>query len=92
MPDWSDDAIPPLSEADQRHFLAFHQQKQLVIDRVVSVIRGRSEISENTQLSATNASVVKLYERWLQTGSRRAATLLAERGITPVVPGDGRPQ
>jgi hypothetical protein len=50
-----------------------------------------SEISENTHLAASNASVVKLYERWLQTGSPRAASLLAERGITPVA-GDGRPQ
>ena len=50
-----------------------------------------SEISEASHL-ASNASVLKLYERWLQTGSRRAATLLAERGITPVEPGESRPQ
>jgi hypothetical protein len=50
-----------------------------------------SEISEASHL-ASNASLLKLYERWLQTGSRRAATLLAQRGITPVEPGEGRPQ
>jgi hypothetical protein len=50
-----------------------------------------AEVSEASHLS-TNKSVVRLYERWVQTGSRRAATLLAERGIAPVLPGDGRPQ
>jgi len=50
-----------------------------------------AEVSETTQLS-TNQSVLRLYERWVQTGSRRAAALLAERGISPVLPGDGRPQ
>ena len=40
------------------------------------------EISENTRLSS-NQSVLRLYERWAQTGSPRAAALLAERGITP---------
>ena len=50
-----------------------------------------SEISEQSHL-ASNQSVMRLYERWIQTGSRRVAALLAERGITPVLPGEGRPQ
>jgi len=50
-----------------------------------------SEISETAHL-ATPQSLLRLYERWIQTGSRRVAALLAERGITPVTPGDGRPQ
>ena len=52
-----------------------------------------SEVSESSRLS-TNRSILALYERWIQTGSRRAAALLAERGIVPVVPngGEGRPQ
>jgi hypothetical protein len=44
-----------------------------------------SEISEKTRLT-TPLSVVRLYERWLETGSTRAAALLAEQGITPGVP------
>ena len=50
-----------------------------------------SEVSENSRLAATR-SVLVLYERWLATGSRRAAALLADQGITPMAPGDGRPQ
>jgi hypothetical protein len=45
------------------------------------------EVSEASRLN-TPHSVVRLYERWLQTGSRRAAALLAEQGITPVPPGE----
>lgn len=51
-----------------------------------------SEVSENSRIAPTNLSVLQLYERWVRTGSRRTATLLAERGITPVAPGDVRPQ
>ena len=50
-----------------------------------------AEVSEASRLT-NNSSVVRLYERWARTGSRRAALLLAERGITPVSPGQGRPQ
>lgn len=42
-----------------------------------------SEVSEASRLT-TQQSVVRLYEKWLATGSRRAAMLLAERGIAPV--------
>jgi hypothetical protein len=50
-----------------------------------------SEVSETSQLTS-NASVLRLYERWALTGSRRAASLLAERGIVPRRPGAGSPQ
>lgn len=50
-----------------------------------------AEVSESTRV-ATQQSIVKLYERWTQTGSRRAARLLAEQGITPVPPGEARLQ
>jgi len=47
------------------------------------------EVSETSRLT-TSASVVKLYERWVLTGSRRAALRLNEQGINPVAPGEGR--
>jgi hypothetical protein len=40
-PGVADDAIPPLSAADQRHLLEYQRKTQLVRDRVVGVIRGR---------------------------------------------------
>lgn len=50
-----------------------------------------AEVSEASRLHS-NASILKLYERWMQTGSKRAATLLAERGIAPMGATTGRPQ
>ncbi len=46
-----------------------------------------AEVSEESRL-AHPASLVRLYERWLATGSRRAAVQLGERGVTPVAGGD----
>ena len=40
------------------------------------------EVSERTALTS-NSDVLRLYERWLRTGSRRSGDLLAERGIVP---------
>jgi hypothetical protein len=50
-----------------------------------------SEVSEASRLT-TSHSVVRLYEKWLATGSRRAAMLLAERGISPAAGQGGKPQ
>jgi hypothetical protein len=48
-----------------------------------------AEVSESSGLGSA-PSLVRLYERWAKTGSRRAATLLQQHGITPVDPGEGR--
>jgi len=44
-----------------------------------------SEVSERASLCSTssNADLLRLYERWLKTGSRRSGQLLAERGVVP---------
>ena len=47
-----------------------------------------AEVSEKSRL-AHPISLVRLYERWLATGSRRAAMLLAEQGVTPIVGSEG---
>jgi hypothetical protein len=41
-----------------------------------------SEVSERTSL-ASNTDLLRLYEKWLRTGSRRSGDLLAARGIVP---------
>ena len=50
-----------------------------------------AEISESSRLTS-NHSVLRLYKRWLQTGSRRTGQLLARRGIAPLAPSTGPPQ
>jgi hypothetical protein len=47
------------------------------------------EVSETSRIHAGSQSVLQLYERWLQTGSRRSAELLADFGIAPVAPSEG---
>ena len=69
---------------------AEHERALRIGPAVFSELAGRfrefsdvlSEVSEATRM-ARPASVVRLYERWLQTGSRRAALLLARAGINP---------
>jgi hypothetical protein len=41
-----------------------------------------SEVSERSSLSS-NTDLLRLYERWLRTGSTRSGYLLAERGVVP---------
>lgn len=78
---------------------ATHERRAAVATGVFGELAGRfgefvdviGEVSEKTMLSSP-ASVVRLYQRWLETGSRRAASLLAEKGINPVVPEGSRLQ
>src|SRR5436190_808215 len=41
-----------------------------------------SEVSERTSCGS-NADLLRLYGRWLKTGSRRSGELLIERGVVP---------
>jgi len=41
-----------------------------------------SEVSERTACTS-NADLLRLYEKWVKTGSRRAGQLLVERGVVP---------
>jgi len=41
-----------------------------------------SEVSERTSCSS-NSDVLRLYEKWLKTGSPRSGQLLVERGVVP---------
>jgi hypothetical protein len=40
------------------------------------------EVSERTALSS-NSDLLRLYEKWVRTRSRRSGDLLASRGIVP---------
>jgi hypothetical protein len=42
-----------------------------------------AEVSERTSCTS-NLDLLRLYERWLKTGSRRSGQLLAERGVVPI--------
>jgi hypothetical protein len=53
-------------------------------DNFVRFVDVLSEVSERASLGS-NVDLLRLYERWLKTGSRRSGQLLAERGVVPTL-------
>jgi hypothetical protein len=51
-------------------------------DKFVAFVDVLSEVSERTSC-ASNADLLRLYERWLKSGSLRSGQLLVERGVVP---------
>jgi hypothetical protein len=68
---WETDAFSPVFAELGEKFIAF-----------VDVL---SEVSERTAIATPNVDLLRLYERWLKTGSPRASQLLVERGVVPNV-------
>jgi hypothetical protein len=51
-------------------------------DKFVAFVDVLSEVSERTACTS-NSDLLRLYERWLKTGSARSGQLLVERGVVP---------
>jgi hypothetical protein len=51
-------------------------------DKFVAFVDVLTEVSERTGLT-NHGDLLRLYEKWVRTGSRRDGQLLAERGIVP---------
>ena len=51
-------------------------------EKFVGFVDVLTEVSERTSC-ASNADLLRLYEKWLRTGSRRSGQLLVERGVVP---------
>jgi hypothetical protein len=51
-------------------------------EKFVGFVDVLSEVSERTSCSS-NADLLRLYEKWVRTGSRRSGQLLVERGVVP---------
>ena len=51
-------------------------------DKFVGFVDVLSEVSDRT-LCGSNADLLRLYERWLRTGSARSGQLLSARGVVP---------
>jgi hypothetical protein len=68
--------------------LARHEDRTLgevfdeLSDKFTTFVDVIGEVSERTLISS-NADVLRLYEKWLRTGSRRSGDLLVARGIVP---------
>ena len=51
-------------------------------DKFPAFVDVLGEVSERSSLTS-NTDLLRLYEKWLRTGSRRSGDLLASRGIVP---------
>src|SRR5262245_5481548 len=51
-------------------------------EKFIGFVDVLSEVSERTACSS-NGDLLRLYEKWLRTRSRRAGQLLVERGVVP---------
>jgi hypothetical protein len=51
-------------------------------DKFVRFVDVLNEVSERTSCSS-NADLLRLYEKWLRTGSPRSGQLLVQRGVVP---------
>jgi hypothetical protein len=51
-------------------------------DKFVAFVDVLSEVSERTACTS-NTDLLRLYEKWLKTGSSRSGQLLVERGVVP---------
>jgi len=51
-------------------------------DKFAACVDVLGEVSERSAL-ASNSDVLRLYEKWMRTRSRRSGDLLVERGIVP---------
>lgn len=75
-------AYGSLSRIDSGSDDAFAPVFTELADKFVAFVDVLSEVSERSALTS-NSDLLRLYERWLRTGSRRNGQLLAERGIVP---------
>lgn len=66
----------------RRHDPAFGEVFDELAGKFAACVDVLAEVSERSAL-ASNSDVLRLYEKWMRTGSRRSGDLLVERGIVP---------
>jgi hypothetical protein len=72
-------AYSSLSRSEEAAFAGVFAE---LASKFCSFVDVLSDVSERSALTS-NADLLRLYERWLRTGSRRASQRLAEKGIVP---------
>jgi hypothetical protein len=70
------------SALSRREHDAFATVFSELAEKFVDFVDVLSEVSERSSCSSS-ADLLRLYERWLKTGSARSGQLLAERGLVP---------
>lgn len=77
-------AYDALGDVAERHGRGARSLWDELSEKFSQLVEVLNEVSERT-LASSNAGLVRIYERWMRTGSARIATLLAEHGVPAVV-------
>ena len=77
-------AYDALGEVAARHGRRERSVWDELAAKFAQLVEVLNEVSERTQ-ATTNAGLLRIYEKWVKTGSPRVATLLSQRGVPAVL-------
>jgi hypothetical protein len=77
-------AYDALGEVAARHGRGHRSLWDELSEKFSQLVDVLNEVSERT-LASSNAGLLRIYEKWMKTGSVRIATLLSEHGVPAVL-------
>jgi hypothetical protein len=77
-------AYDALGEVAARHGRGHRSLWDELSEKFSQLVEVLNEVSERT-LASSNAGLLRIYEKWMKTGSARIATLLSEHGVPAVL-------
>jgi hypothetical protein len=77
-------AYDALGEVAARHGRGGRSVWEELSAKFSQLVEVLNEVSERT-LATSNAGLLRIYEKWIKTGSPRVATLLSEHGVPAVL-------
>ncbi len=77
-------AYDALGDVAARHGRGARSLWAELAEKFAQLVDVLNEVSERT-VASTNAGLVRVYEKWMKTGSARIATLLSEHGVPAVL-------
>jgi hypothetical protein len=78
-------AYDALGDVAERHGRGARSLWDELSEKFSQLVEILNEVSERT-LASSNAGLLRIYEKWMKTGSARVAMLLAEHGVPVVIP------
>jgi hypothetical protein len=79
-------AYDALGEVAARHGRGHRSLWDELSEKFSQLVEVLNEVSERT-LASSNAGLLRIYEKWMKTGSARVALLLSEHGVPTVLSG-----
>jgi hypothetical protein len=77
-------AYDALGDVAERHGRGARSLWDELSEKFSQLVEVLNEVSERT-LASSNAGLLRIYEKWMKTGSARVAMLLAEHGVPAVL-------